>query len=95
MDAQFGLGLLYSSGINIDFKKSAKWHRLAAEQGHAEAQTFLGNKYALGSIGLAQDDVYAYMWYNLAAANGYELAITKKIKLESSMTREQIAEARG
>ena len=35
----------------------------------------------------------AYMWWNLAAAQGNETAQMNKDRLEQSMTREQIAEA--
>ena len=35
----------------------------------------------------------AYMWYNLAAAQGNENAPGNKDRLERGMTREQIAEA--
>ncbi len=35
----------------------------------------------------------AYMWFNLAAAQGNEVAQGNKDRAESRMTREQIAEA--
>ena len=43
--------------------------------------------------GVPEDDVLAYMWYNLAAAQGDEIAQSNKGRLERQMTREQIAEA--
>jgi TPR repeat protein len=44
--------------------------------------------------GVPQDDVLAYMWYNLAAANGIDIAPRSKAFLENFvLTREQIAEA--
>ena len=48
-----------------------KWYKLAAEQGNASAQSNLGVLYAMGR-GVIQDNVYAYMWGNLAASNGNE-----------------------
>ena len=48
--------------------------------------------YANGE-GVPEDDVLAYMWWNLAAAQGYEDAQGNKDILEQQMTREQIAEA--
>ena len=42
--------------------------------------------------GVPEDDVLAYMWYNLAAAQGNELAQGNKDTTERRMTREQIAE---
>jgi TPR repeat protein len=43
--------------------------------------------------GVPPDYVMAYMWYNLAAAQGDEGAITLRSVLEKKMTPEQIAEA--
>ena len=43
--------------------------------------------------GVPEDAVLAYMWYNLAAAQGIESAQTNKDIIEQRMTREQIAEA--
>ena len=48
--------------------------------------------YASGE-GVAEDDVLAYMWWNLAAAQGHESAKNNKGFLVKRMTREQIAEA--
>ena len=62
------------------------------EQGYATAQSNLGNMYANGQ-GVPEDDVLAYMWWNLAAAQGYEDAQGNKDILEQQMSREQIAEA--
>ena len=42
-------------------------YRLAADQGHAGAQSNLGAMYATGQ-GVPQDDVQAHMWFNLAAS---------------------------
>ena len=46
-----------------------RWYRLAAEQGYALAQFNLGVKYANGE-GVPEDDVTAYAWLNIAAAQG-------------------------
>jgi TPR repeat protein len=43
--------------------------------------------------GVPEDIVLAYMWWNLAAAQGVEDAQDNKDIAESRMTREQIAEA--
>jgi TPR repeat protein len=65
--------------------------RTLAEQGKARAQNDLGYMYATGA-GVPEDAVLAYMWYNLAAAQGNERAQRNKDLLEERMTREQIAE---
>ncbi len=41
-----------------------------AEQGHAEAQSLLGLKYARG-LGVPEDDAEAVRWYRLAAEQGH------------------------
>ena len=66
--------------------------RNAADQGFAQAQYNLGGMYARG-FGVPADDVLAYMWLNLAAAQGNEDAQENKDIVEQRMTREQIAEA--
>ena len=66
--------------------------RALAEQGMAIAQYNLGLMYANGD-GVPQDYVLAYMWWNLAAAQGLENAQKNKDLVEKQMTREQIAEA--
>ena len=43
--------------------------------------------------GVPEDDVLAYMWFNLAAAQRDENAQNDKDIAEQRMTREQIAEA--
>ena len=57
-----------------------RWFRLAADQGHLEAQYNLGLRYARGE-GVLQDQVEAARWYRLAAEQGHTVA---KALLESS-----------
>ena len=65
---------------------------LSGEEGDPDAQNNLGRMYAEGS-GVPEDDVLAYMWFNLSAAQGQELAQSNKDIIERRMTREQIGEA--
>ena len=81
-----------SAYVQKDYATALKLWRPLAEQGHAKAQYFLGLMHANGQ-GVPEDDVLAYMWYNLAAAQGNEEAQYNKDIAESRMTREQIAEA--
>lgn len=71
--AQFELGLMYCAGkvpgIPQDCKEGAKWYRLAADQGDADAQFNLGNLYNDG-LGVPQDYKEAAKWYRLAAEKG-------------------------
>ncbi len=63
-----------------------------AETGDAKAQFNLGRMYAKGE-GVAENDVQAYKWWNLAAAQENNSAKEFKELIEKNMTREQIAEA--
>ncbi len=67
--------------------------RTCAEQGNARARELLGIRYAAGT-GLPVDNVLAYMWLNLAAAQGQSAGapVFRDLTAER-MTREQIAEA--
>ena len=56
------------------------------------AQALLGAMYTLG-LGVPVDQVIAYMWANLASAQGDETAQQIREGAEQRMTREQIAEA--
>ena len=66
--------------------------RALAEQGNAVAQYNLGYMYGNG-YGVPEDHVLAYMWFNLSAAQGVEVAQGNKDIIEQRMTREEIAEA--
>ena len=76
VEAQFGLGRTYEYGfINVPEDadvldaEAARWFRLAAEQGHADAQNYLGDRYWTGE-GVPQDYAEAVHWYRLAAYQG-------------------------
>ena len=60
----------------------------------ASAQWLLASMYELGS-GVPQDYVQAYMWCNLSAAKGFQLAIYRRAELEKLMTPAQIAESQN
>jgi hypothetical protein len=64
----------------------------AAEQGDEDAQYNLGVMYAEGQ-GVPRNDVAAYAWMNLAAAGGHKEAKVQRDRLETRMTRGEIAEA--
>ena len=54
-------------GVPQDYAEAVRWTRLAADQGHAEAQNNLGVMYGTGA-GVPQDYVQAHMWHNLVAS---------------------------
>jgi TPR repeat protein len=63
-----------------------------ALQGDADAQNFLGFMYADGD-GVPEDNVQAYAWWSLAAAQGHENASMAKDIIRKEMTSTQITEA--
>ena len=63
-----------------------------AEQGNSWAQNNLGVMYDSGR-GVPEDNLQAYAWYNIAAAQGHDLAEHNKKLIAESMTREQRARA--
>jgi TPR repeat protein len=62
------MGLSYFNGVGVAVDKSegVKWFRLAAAQGHADAQCNLGVAYSNGD-GVSVDKVESVKWFKLAA----------------------------
>ncbi len=52
------------------YTEAAKWYRLAAEQGNADAQYRLGFAYQYSNRGVPKDDTEAVKWYRNAAEQG-------------------------
>jgi hypothetical protein len=67
-------------------------YRVGAEKGYASAQFSLGFMYQKGR-GVPQDYVQAYMWFNLAAAQGTRGAAEWREHIAARMTPARIAEA--
>lgn len=67
-EEQFRRGLTFAHDRN--FVEAAKWYRLAAEKGHAEAQFLLGVQFFEG-LGVKKDEVEATRWYRKAAEQGH------------------------
>ena len=62
---------MYGNGLGVpeNDAEALKWHRLAADQGHAKAQFTLGLIYAEG-LGVPKNNVEAAKWFHLAADQG-------------------------
>jgi uncharacterized protein len=67
-EAQFNLGMMYSTGLGIEKDDAAafRWIHKAAEQGHAEAEFIIGLMFDEGR-GTAKDEGEAVKWYRKAA----------------------------
>jgi hypothetical protein len=66
------------------YEEAVKLFRLAAKQGHANAQYNLGFSYAYGE-GILQDEKEAINWLKLAAKQGHADAQAELVKLTSSI----------
>src|SRR5512136_459034 len=75
-----------------DYATALRLIRPLADQGNANAQYNLGVFYDNG-LGVPQDKVRAYMWFNLSAAQGREGAAAFRDLIARRMTPVQIAEA--
>ena len=60
-----------------DDREAARLYKLAADQGNADAQAYLGNLYERGVGGLAKDEREAARLYKLAADQGNAYAQAK------------------
>ena len=65
--------------------------RLSVGQEIAEAQSDLGGICGNGQ-GVLQDNVRAYMWWNIAAPSGDEMAVKNRGIVAKQMTPTQITE---
>ncbi|MEP4037200.1 tetratricopeptide repeat protein [Pseudophaeobacter sp.] len=74
-EAQYYLGLLYSSGDGVaaDPVEALTWTQAAAENDHVEAQFALSRAYAEG-VGTEKDSARALHWLQQAAAAGHSEA---------------------
>ena len=70
-----------------------KWTRKAANQSSARAQTNLGFVYGRGH-GVPWDLIMAYMWADLAAAQGHELGAKNRDSYALRMTASEISKAK-
>jgi TPR repeat protein len=96
--AQWWLGTMYNNGHGVakNYTEGMRWVRRAADQGFVNAQVTLSVLYEKGNGGAPQDYVLAYMWANLAAAQGIMLgedAAKDRDRIAKLMTAAQIAEA--
>ena len=80
--AAYVLGIMYGRGSNRPFvndippddKTAVKWLRLAAEQGHADAQFELGKRYTAEGHGVPINLELVEKWFRRAAEQGHAQA---------------------
>ena len=103
--AQFSLGLMNYRIGDLSFDKATGnldealvWYRRAAEQGDVDSEIVLALAYAKG-IGVQQNDVEAYKWYDIAAslakyADVRDDVIRRRDELAHAMSLPQLEEAK-
>ena len=90
MSADFQKDLTaYESG---DYATTLRSWKPLAEQGDADAQYNLGVMYATGK-GVKQDNIYAHMWWNIAASQENKDAIENRDIVAQEMTPSQLETA--
>ena len=96
-DAQYVVGAMYYTGNAViqDHKQAVSWFRKAAQQGHCEALQTMGLMYRYHIGGVPQDNVIAYMLWNLAAARSAPNAAEQRAAVVKHMTPEQIEEGQA
>ena len=95
--AQLILGIMYVEGEGVpeDTEESLNWLLKAAKHKNgigADAQARIGRIYERG-IGVEKDDVTAYVWFSVAAANGSDEATWETQSVVKRLTSSQLAEA--
>lgn len=93
--AYYMLGVMHQTGQGVpkNYRDAAILFRHVALKGHKGAQMKLAALYEAG-LGMKQDPVLAYMWYEVAALQ-YELeAYEKRNRLATRMQQSQIDLAR-
>ena len=80
----------YRSG---DYATALKEWRPLAEQGNADAQSWLGVLYRVG-LGVLQDPIAAHMWNSIAAANGNKVGGERRERIAANFSPSELAEAR-
>lgn len=93
--AQYVLGniLLYGEGgVAPDYAQARKWLTTAARTGIPAAQRDLGKMHEQG-LGGERDPIWAWVWYDFAAAGGDTKANQLRDVLSRRLDSEQLAEA--
>jgi TPR repeat protein len=92
--AQRLLGILYllGEGVVKNEEEAGKWLYKAAEKGDADSQCMLGYIYSTSEV--LKNDMLAYKWMLIAAANGVSEAKEELPNIGARLTNEQRSEGR-
>jgi TPR repeat protein len=89
------LGIAYLHGYSVikDVTKALELIIDAASSGHPAAFHNLGLIYELG-LGVPNDSVYAYLWFDVAASAGHGEAAGFRDGIAMSLSQEDITQAK-
>lgn len=92
--AALRLGLMLQSGKDVpqDLAAAARYLRQSAGSGYAPGERALGHTFELG-IGVPVNQVYAFIWYNLASQQGDKVAAERLALLTGTMTPADLEKA--
>jgi hypothetical protein len=82
----------HGRGIKQNHKAALSWYTKAGKRGHGKAQYGLGSMYKRG-VGVETDYIQAYIWFCLAAQNGYTHNSEYKEIVARNMTSAEIYKA--
>jgi peptidoglycan hydrolase-like protein with peptidoglycan-binding domain len=82
--------LAYDGG---DYTTAYQEFQASADRNHTLSQYMIGRLYASGT-GVGRDDMRAYMWYDIAAANGYTPAASARDIVAGRLNAYQVEQAR-
>ena len=77
-----------------DYATALMYLRSLAEQNHKKAQGTLGWMYEAGK-GVQRDYIMAFVWYDVAVANGHKKAHRNRNSVESKLDEDELKKARA
>ena len=77
-----------------DYATALMYLRPLAEQNHKKAQGTLGWMYEAGK-GVRRDYIMAFVWYDVAVANGHKKAHRNRYSVESKLDEDELKKARA
>ena len=80
-------------GVEQDLSLAAQWFKKAAERGVVDSQYNVGYLYEFG-FGVKQNPVEAYVWYNIASAQGDTEAGRRIATLDETLSDVEISSAK-
>ena len=96
VDVQYEMGWRHALGMEapLDDEIGLRWLKQAADNGHMLAQNNLGVLYMDGK-GVLQDNLIAFVWFNIATANGDTFAPSNRDRIMKKLTKAELQEARS